>query len=163
MTERDCGWGQCVIRPEAEGSFPHCFRRASNATRLCLKHVISISIQIYYTISRAILRPPFLEPVPTKRGRPLCLHVVGRCPSSISSMLCVKYPFPDISPSSNVCLSGAENIFQGTPISMKRLEESVVHTECLSHFVLLAMHLAIPDAAHKRLTVGTLAAPECGA
>jgi hypothetical protein len=55
-----------------------------------------------------------------------------------------------------------DDVSPGSPISMNRLEEFTVRTESPRHFVLLAMHLAIPDRARKRLTVRTLAAPENG-
>lgn len=55
------------------------------------------------------------------------------------------------------------DIFPGSLISMNRLEEFIVRTEHPRHFVLLATHLAIPDAARKRLAVHTLAAPGSGA
>ena len=44
------------------------------------------------------------------------------------------------------------------PISMNRLEEFAIRTESPVHFV---MHLAIPDAARKRLAVLALEAPGC--
>ncbi|KAF8494098.1 hypothetical protein F5888DRAFT_1636191 [Russula emetica] len=43
-----------------------------------------------------------------------------------------------------------------------RLKEFTMRTESPRHFVLLAMHLAIPDPARMRLAVRTLAAPGCG-
>lgn len=53
------------------------------------------------------------------------------------------------------------DIFPGDPIPMNRLKEFTVGTDSPRHFVLLATHLAIPDAARKRLAVRTLAAPGC--
>lgn len=47
-------------------------------------------------------------------------------------------------------------------IPMNKLEEFVVCAETPRHFVLLAMQLAIPETARKRLTVHTLAAPGWG-
>jgi hypothetical protein len=55
-----------------------------------------------------------------------------------------------------------DDVSPGSPILMDRLEEFTVRTESPRHFVLLAMHLAIPDRARKRLTVRTLAAPASG-
>ena len=52
------------------------------------------------------------------------------------------------------------DIFPGDPIPMNRLKEFTVRTQSPRHFVLLATHLAIPDAARKRLAVRTLAAPD---
>ena len=46
-----------------------------------------------------------------------------------------------------------DDVFPTAPISMNRLEEFVVRTESPRHFVMLARHLAIPDAARKRLAV----------
>jgi hypothetical protein len=51
------------------------------------------------------------------------------------------------------------DIFPGNPIPMNRLKELTVRTHSPRHFVLLATHLAIPDAARKRLEVRTLVAP----
>jgi hypothetical protein len=53
-----------------------------------------------------------------------------------------------------------DDVFPTAPVSMNRLEEFVVRTESPRHFVMLARHLAIPDAARKRLAVrSTPAAP----
>jgi len=54
------------------------------------------------------------------------------------------------------------DVFPGAPIPMERLEEFIVSTESPRHFVLLAMRLAIPEGARKRLAVSTLAAPRYG-
>jgi F-box-like len=51
------------------------------------------------------------------------------------------------------------DVVPGDPIPMNRLKEFTVRTESPRHFVLLATNLAIPDAARKRLSVRTLAAP----
>ena len=56
----------------------------------------------------------------------------------------------------------ADDIFPGDPIPMNCLKEFTVCTESPQHFVLLATHLAIPDATRKRLALRTLAAPGCG-
>ncbi|KAH9174535.1 hypothetical protein EDB89DRAFT_1951406 [Lactarius sanguifluus] len=48
------------------------------------------------------------------------------------------------------------------PIPMDKLEEFAVRAESPRHFVLLAMQLAIPETARKRLAVRTLAAPGWG-
>ncbi|KAI9432484.1 hypothetical protein H4582DRAFT_1104054 [Lactarius indigo] len=50
----------------------------------------------------------------------------------------------------------------GALIPMVKLEEFVVRAESPRHFVLLAMQLAIPETARKRLAVRTLAAPGWG-
>jgi hypothetical protein len=52
-----------------------------------------------------------------------------------------------------------DDVFPAGPILMNSLEEFTVCTESPRHFVLLAMHLAIPHRARKRLAVRTLAAP----
>jgi len=53
-------------------------------------------------------------------------------------------------------------VFPTAPISMNRPEEFVVRTESPRHFLMLAMHLAIPETARKRPAVRTLAGPGCG-
>ena len=53
-------------------------------------------------------------------------------------------------------------VFPAAPISMNRPEEFVVRTESSQHFLMLEMHLAIPDRARKRHAVCTLARPGCG-
>lgn len=50
----------------------------------------------------------------------------------------------------------------GAPIPMDKLEGFVVRAESPRNFVLLAMRLAIPETARKRLAVRTLAAPGWG-
>jgi hypothetical protein len=55
-----------------------------------------------------------------------------------------------------------DDIFPGAPIPLNRLRQFTVCTESPRHFVLLATHLMIPDAARKRLAVRRLAAPRCG-
>ena len=50
----------------------------------------------------------------------------------------------------------------GVPIPMDKLEEFVVCAESPRQFVLLAMQLAIPETARKRLAIRTLAAPGWG-
>ena len=55
-----------------------------------------------------------------------------------------------------------DDVFPSAPITMNRLEEFIVRTESPQYFVILVRHLAIPDAARKRLAIRTLAAPEWG-
>jgi hypothetical protein len=50
----------------------------------------------------------------------------------------------------------------GVPIPMDKLEEFVVCAESPRQFVLLAMQLAIPETARKKLAIRTLAAPGWG-